>query len=254
MQWDLGVGGIGVLVAMSVGFGLFSLLVAGWRTRWMFPIAAFTVFVTGLVTSEIWFGWATEEDLQPNIDGLSFDEAFIFGVLAGVVSIVVTRRLTRTRSPMVRGEIVIRRPPRVVFDVVADERNEPSYNPTLLSSQMLTPEPLGVGSRFRALHASARGPLEMTVEITAYDPPHRIASVTTASWADVDGAVTFEEVGESATRMRWSWHVRPKGFARLLTPLVGVVGSRGERACWQGLKRYLESTDVADRPLTGARS
>lgn len=40
--------------------------------------------------------------------------------------------------------------------------------------------------------------------------------------------------------MRWAWDVLPKGMAKLLTPLVGVVGRRQERACWTGLKRYLE--------------
>jgi hypothetical protein len=97
----------------------------------------------------------------------------------------------------------------------------------------------GVGTRFRAVHAARGGPTEMTVELTDVDPPRRIASVTTASWGEIRGAVTLEPAGD-ATRMRWSWDVRPKGFARVLTPLVGVVGRREERACWEGLKRYLE--------------
>lgn len=149
----------------------------------------------------------------------------------------------------VTGEILIERPVDVVLAVVADERNEPMYNPALLRADLLTEEPVGVGSRFTAVHSSGRGPIEMTVEITQYDPPRRIASVTTASWAEIRGAVTFEPVGE-ATRMRWAWDVRPKGLAKVLTPLVGAVGRRQERACWQGLKKYLEAAKqgVSDRP------
>lgn len=60
-------------------------------------IAAGTFFVAGLLTSEAWFGWATEEDLQPNIDGLSFDETLLFGLLAGVASVFVTRYVTQHR-------------------------------------------------------------------------------------------------------------------------------------------------------------
>ncbi len=45
----------------------------------------------------MWFGWATEEDLQPNIDGLSFDETLLFGLLAGIASVVITRYVTRRR-------------------------------------------------------------------------------------------------------------------------------------------------------------
>ena len=35
----------------------------------------------------------------------------------------------------VEGEIFIRRPPEEVFDFVADERNEPRYNPYLTNAE-----------------------------------------------------------------------------------------------------------------------
>ena len=56
----------------------------------------------------------------------------------------------------------------------------------------------------------------------------------------VHGALAFEPVG-NATKMRWEWNVHPKGAANLIRPLVGVIGPRSERLCWQGLKRYLEA-------------
>jgi hypothetical protein len=75
MQWDLGLRGLGLLVAMSFGFGVIAQLVVGRATtRWLWLLAAAGYFVGGLFTSEVWFGWATQEELQPNIDGLSFDE------------------------------------------------------------------------------------------------------------------------------------------------------------------------------------
>jgi hypothetical protein len=52
-------------------------------------------FVGGLFTSEVWFGWATEEELQPNIDGLSFDEVLLFGLITGIVTVLATWYLTR---------------------------------------------------------------------------------------------------------------------------------------------------------------
>jgi hypothetical protein len=97
MQWDLGLQGLGVLLALSLGVGLVAHLVAHRSTtRWMGLIAAAAAFVTGLVTSEVWFGWATEEDLQPNVDGLSFDEALLSVLLAGVAAVVVTRLMMRS--------------------------------------------------------------------------------------------------------------------------------------------------------------
>ncbi len=64
------------------------------------------------------------------------------------------------------------------------------------------------------------------------------------SWSDIEGELVFESLG-NATKMRWAWNVRPKGMANLLRPLVGVIGRRSERACWEGLKRYLESHEPA---------
>ena len=100
MHWDLGLQGVALLLAMSLGFGLLAWLVAGRNrttTGWMWLIAAGTFFVAGLLTSEVWFGWATEEELQPNIDGLSFDETLLFGLLAGVAAVLVTRHVSRRR-------------------------------------------------------------------------------------------------------------------------------------------------------------
>jgi MFS family permease len=96
MQWDLGLQGIAVLVLMSLGFGLVAQLVAARRTnRWVGLIAAAVYFVSGLFISEVWFGWATEEDLQPNIDGLSFDEVLLIGLVPGIAAVLATGYLTR---------------------------------------------------------------------------------------------------------------------------------------------------------------
>lgn len=74
MQWDLGFGGIGVLAVMSLVFGAFTQVVF-WSMagRWLWLAASAVFFAGGLFINEVWFGWATEVELQTNIDGLSFD-------------------------------------------------------------------------------------------------------------------------------------------------------------------------------------
>lgn len=95
MEWDLGVTGAGVLFVMSLAFGLVAQLVAGRdTTRLMWLIGAGTFFAFGLLISEGWFGWATEEDLQPNYDGLSFDEALL-AIFPAVAVVVMARRRIR---------------------------------------------------------------------------------------------------------------------------------------------------------------
>ena len=92
MTWDLGLWGLTYLLAMSLAFGLFAYVVAGRvTTKWLWLIATAGFFVLGLFISEVLFGWATAEDLQPNIDGLSRDEVLI-GVLPGIVAVLLARR------------------------------------------------------------------------------------------------------------------------------------------------------------------
>jgi hypothetical protein len=98
VQWDLGFQGLGLLILMSVIFGvLVHLVLARRTTAWMGAIASAAYFVGGLLASEVWFGWATQEELQPNINGLSFDEALLIGLLFGAVAVFATWLVTRQR-------------------------------------------------------------------------------------------------------------------------------------------------------------
>lgn len=95
MQWDLGPQAVGLLIVMSLGFGVFAQLMFWSRaTWWVWLLASAAFFVAGLFISEVWFGWATEAELQPNIDGLSFDEVLL-GYVVGVAVVLVTWYLTR---------------------------------------------------------------------------------------------------------------------------------------------------------------
>ena len=98
MAWDLGFQGAGVLLLVSLAFGVFAQALAGrYTTRWLWLIAAAAYFVCGLLISEAWFGWATEAELQPNIDGLSFDEVLLSWV-PGIIAVLVTRHVARNRG------------------------------------------------------------------------------------------------------------------------------------------------------------
>lgn len=101
MQWDLGNTGLQVLLLMSLAFGLIAQLMMGWAAhRWTWLYATAGYFVLGLVISEVWFGWATEAELQPNIDGLSFDEVLL-GLIPGIAAVLLIRhRIRRSRRPL----------------------------------------------------------------------------------------------------------------------------------------------------------
>ena len=140
----------------------------------------------------------------------------------------------------IEGETVIRRPVDEVFDYVADERHEPAYNPRMVRSAKRTDGPVGVGTRFEAQMATRPRPMYMVTELTGFARPHRLELRTTSGFAEVRGAMTFDEV-DGGTRMRWCWELRPHGALRLAGPVLGWVGRRQEAAIWAALKEHLES-------------
>ena len=139
----------------------------------------------------------------------------------------------------IQGELVIHRPVHEVFDFVADERNEPRYNPRICRAEKLSPEPIGRGTRYRAEAVTLGRTTGMTIEYTAYERPRRLASSIHMPAADIVGTLRFDPV-PGGTRMSWSWEMRLRGLYTLLAPIIVPVGRRQEHANWAGLKRFLE--------------
>jgi len=140
----------------------------------------------------------------------------------------------------IEGEILIGQPVDVVFDYVADQSNEPQYNPRMVRAEKITPGPVGKGTQFRSAVASMGRKAEMLIECTGYDRPALLASTTTMAQADFSYLLTFEPAA-AGTRMRWSGQVRPKGAFRLLGPVITWLGMRQEQRIWASLKLHLEA-------------
>ena len=138
------------------------------------------------------------------------------------------------------GEIIIGGPAEAVFDFVADQRNEPRYNPRMIRADKVSDGSVGKGTVFRSAARFMGRTAEMRSELTGYDRPGRLASRTTTEQADIDGTLTFDPV-PGGTRMRWSWTVRPKGAARVPALVISWIGRRQEQAIWASMKRYLET-------------
>lgn len=128
----------------------------------------------------------------------------------------------------VEGEVTIGRPVEVVFDFVADQRNEPLYNPDMVRAEKDITGPIGKGTRFKSAVRSAGRTAEMLIEITGYERRRLLVSTTTLKQLDIEYALRFDSVA-GGTRMRWSGQVRPKGAFRLPGPLVTWMGNRQEQ-------------------------
>src|SRR5947208_1503156 len=124
--------------------------------------------------------------------------------------------------------------------------------------ELLTPEPIGAGSRFGVEMTMMLRVFDMTVEFTAFERPRLLGSTSRSLPRGgrgrplvTAGSLSFEPVPEG-TRMRWSWQVEMPAAMKLLAPLVARMGRRQERRVWTSLKRLLEEQPPAGRRLCAA--
>lgn len=89
MQYDLGMTGLAILVALSLGFGFVAQIVGHAESRWLWLVGAAGWFIGGLFMSEVMFATATEDEIQPIIDGLALDESLLGGLIGGIAAVVI---------------------------------------------------------------------------------------------------------------------------------------------------------------------
>ncbi len=104
--------------------------------------------------------------------------------------------------------------------------------------ELLTPEPIGLGTKFLAHLGNG---MDMLVDITEFDRPHRVGTRTTSSMMETSGRLTFASEA-AATVVAWDWQVQPSGSLLLTDPAPHtrshqgsacgrLCGGRGGAAC-----------------------
>jgi uncharacterized protein YndB with AHSA1/START domain len=119
----------------------------------------------------------------------------------------------------VENVIEIAAPAEKVFDFVVDVRNEPQWNPKMLHAEMLTPEPVGVGTRFRVRFGRRVG--EALIEDIRVSRPHSWAAVSRSRALDVLSEGQIDET-PNGSRLLMRMRLDPHGTLRLLTPALGL--------------------------------
>ena len=125
-----------------------------------------------------------------------------------------------------------------VFDLMADQRNEPIWNTQVTKTDLESPEPIGPGSWFTTVY---RGQT-YTNTITGYQRPSRLTFTVTGKPMTIIARMSFEESG-SSTRLRAEFDLQPRGVMKALLPLVRPVVRRDFPRQLAGFKRFCESSD-----------
>lgn len=103
--------------------------------------------------------------------------------------------------PSVTVSTTIPRPVEVVFDFVADSRNDADWSPTVASVEQIEGEGPGVGAVYRIGQVMPRGVVPLDLHTTAYERPTRL------EWSMTGPAMRYASVmefrpDEDGTRIR----------------------------------------------------
>jgi len=135
--------------------------------------------------------------------------------------------------------VVIARPPDEVFAFVSDARNRPSWDDSVDSEELTSPEPIGVGSTVRTRMRSMGRDYEIDWEIVDHEPPTRQRIESTSG--PFSTTLVYELAGDGdGTSVRFSVTGRPTGLLRLMQPLIARTSHRNLDRAFARLKRVLE--------------
>ena len=135
--------------------------------------------------------------------------------------------------------VVIARPLDEVFAFVSDARNRPSWDESVDSEELTSPEPIGVGSTVRTRMRSMGRDYEIDWEIVEHEPPTRQRIESTSG--PFSTTLVYELAGEGdGTSVHFSVTGRPTGLLRLMQPLIARTNQRDLDQAFARLKRVLE--------------
>jgi hypothetical protein len=115
-------------------------------------------------------------------------------------------------TPIAR--IFIEAAPADVLAFIADPANGPRWMKALEVSELITPGPVGVGSRFREVQSAGGKRIETICEVVEFDPAHKYA------WRSVSDGDAQYGGGFTASPRDAGTELRYEGWATTTGPLA----------------------------------
>jgi uncharacterized protein YndB with AHSA1/START domain len=154
---------------------------------------------------------------------------------------LVDRAYTVDRVSAVMLSVTILRPVADVFAVLTDVGNAAKWS-SALEEELLTPGPLAVGSRRRAVVPGFAGrTTENEMELTELVPDRRLAMRGVAGFPFAVRIVAELDPAEGGASLRWTTWLEPGGIAKLLGPLIAASYKRSFAKDLARLKSMMES-------------
>lgn len=134
----------------------------------------------------------------------------------------------------VKATTLLACPAEKVFDTLADIRHDTQWNSRVSSVELLSPEPIGPGSRF----AMVNGGSKYDVTITTYERPSRLVLEATGN-PDLTIAYALSS-SDGGTQLESDFDFRPRGVLRVLFLLLAPVIRRDVPKQFASLKAFCE--------------
>lgn len=141
----------------------------------------------------------------------------------------------------VSTDIVIDRPVAQVAAYTCDPRNAPQWYANIRSVELLTGEPVGVGSRMRFVAGFLGRRLDYTYEVLDLVPGERMVMSTAQGPFPMTTEYTFRPAGDGGTLVGLRNHGQPSGFGSVAAPLLRTAIARANTKDLAALKAVLEA-------------
>ena len=142
----------------------------------------------------------------------------------------------------VEHEVMVSRPRSEVFAYLANPRNLPEWQSSVLETRMEAEGPVAVGSRWTEVRRVLGRKMEAGVEVTEYEPDRRFSVRSVAGPVRFLVEHTLEEA-EGGTRIHIVGQGEQSGFmARLGDRLVARQAKQAFESDFDRLKQRLEAS------------
>ena len=139
-----------------------------------------------------------------------------------------------------RSDVLIAAPSERVFAALTDLANAPKLLSGIGEVQLLTPGPLGKGSRFRETRTVQGSKATVEVEISEFEPNKRYAARNEMNGVEIVYCYDVQ-ARDSGTRVELECQVMARGLKKLMVPIIVGVLEKEDRGHLESLKKLVES-------------
>ena len=130
--------------------------------------------------------------------------------------------------------------PERVFEFVADLANLPRWQTGIVSAELTSPPPVGIGSTAHVVRELMGQRLAVDVTVTAYEPGQRLGLASAASGIGIDAVLELEPA-PAGTLARFSMDIRAENV--FMKPLEGAIAGAAASDLATSLDRLRAALD-----------